>query len=110
MASAILTGTWRETNGNRHLAIPKEKLACGPRPPWQRAENPVKRWYRRSDPSFEAGARMAAPRVLILRAPGANCDGETQFAFEQAGGVAERLHINRLRENPKLLKNFQILA
>jgi phosphoribosylformylglycinamidine synthase len=53
---------------------------------------------------------MAAPRVLILRAPGANCDGETQFAFEQAGGVAERLHINRLRENPKLLKSFQILA
>ena len=53
---------------------------------------------------------MAAPRVLILRAPGANCDGETQFAFEQAGGAAERLHINRLRENPKLLKTFQILA
>src|SRR5438270_8803323 len=27
--------------------------------------------------------RMARPRVLILRAPGANCDVETQFAFEQ---------------------------
>lgn len=53
---------------------------------------------------------MPQPRVLILRAPGANCDGETQFAFEQAGGRAERLHINRLRENPKLLRDFQILA
>ena len=53
---------------------------------------------------------MPQPRVLILRAPGANCDGETQFAFEQAGGQPERLHINRLRENPKLLKNYQILV
>lgn len=53
---------------------------------------------------------MPQPRVLILRAPGANCDLETQFAFEQAGGLPERLHINRLREHPKLLKNFQILV
>jgi phosphoribosylformylglycinamidine synthase len=53
---------------------------------------------------------MANPRVLILRAPGANCDVETQFAFEQAGAVAERLHINRLREQPGLLQRFQILV
>src|SRR5262245_60842318 len=53
---------------------------------------------------------MANPRVLILRAPGANCDLETEFAFEQAGGLPERLHINRLRENAKLLAQFQILV
>jgi phosphoribosylformylglycinamidine synthase len=53
---------------------------------------------------------MARPRVLILRAPGANCDVETQFAFEQAGGQAERVHINRLREQPRLLQSYQILA
>jgi phosphoribosylformylglycinamidine synthase len=53
---------------------------------------------------------MARPRVLILRAPGANCDLETQFAFEQAGGLAERVHINRLREQPRQLQSFQILA
>lgn len=53
---------------------------------------------------------MARPRVLILRAPGANCDAEAQFAYEQAGAIAERLHINRLRENPSLLKEFQILT
>jgi phosphoribosylformylglycinamidine synthase len=53
---------------------------------------------------------MPAPRVLILRAPGANCDGETQFAFEKAGAVAERLHVNRLREQPTLLQRYQILA
>src|SRR4051812_35862727 len=53
---------------------------------------------------------MPQPRVLILRAPGANCDLETQFAFEQAGAVAERVHIYRLREQPRLLLQYQILA
>src|SRR5262245_45689741 len=53
---------------------------------------------------------MAAPRVMILRAPGANCDGETQFAFEKAGAWAERVHINRLREQPGLLQSYQILV
>jgi phosphoribosylformylglycinamidine synthase subunit PurQ / glutaminase len=52
---------------------------------------------------------MARPNVLILRAPGTNCDAEAVFAFEQAGAHAERLHINRLRESPNLLRNFQIL-
>lgn len=53
---------------------------------------------------------MAKPKVLILRAPGANCDEELQYAFELAGASAERLHINRLREQPALLHRFQILA
>ncbi|MFQ3592444.1 MAG: phosphoribosylformylglycinamidine synthase subunit PurQ [Gemmataceae bacterium] len=53
---------------------------------------------------------MANVRVLILRAPGANCDAETQFAYEKAGAYVERIHINRLRENPALLQQFQILT
>lgn len=53
---------------------------------------------------------MATPRALILRAPGANCDLEAQFAFEQAGALTERLHINRLREQPSLLQRYQILV
>jgi phosphoribosylformylglycinamidine synthase subunit PurQ / glutaminase len=53
---------------------------------------------------------MAQPRVLILRAPGANCDEETAFAFERAGGAAERLHVNRLLEAPARLADFQILC
>jgi phosphoribosylformylglycinamidine synthase len=53
---------------------------------------------------------MATPRVIILRAPGANCDAETHFAFETAGGQPQRLHVNRLRENPALLRDYQILA
>jgi phosphoribosylformylglycinamidine synthase I len=53
---------------------------------------------------------MAKPRVLVLRAPGANCDEETRFAFDQAGALAERIHINRLREQANLLQRFQILV
>jgi phosphoribosylformylglycinamidine synthase len=52
---------------------------------------------------------MVAPRILILRAPGANCDGETEFACEQAGAIAERVHINRLREQPRRLDDYQVL-
>ena len=53
---------------------------------------------------------MATPRAFILRAPGANCDMETQFAFERTGAGTERIHINRLREQPNLLDNYQILV
>lgn len=53
---------------------------------------------------------MAQPKVLVLRAPGTNCDLETAYAFERFGAVAERLHVNRLRERPQLLDEFQILC
>ena len=49
-----------------------------------------------------------SPKVLILRAPGTNCDVETAFAFERAGGLAERVHIGRLLEKPALADDFQI--
>ena len=53
---------------------------------------------------------MTSPRVLILRAPGTNCDEETAYAFEQAGAVAERVHVNRLMENSALQDRYQILC
>jgi len=52
---------------------------------------------------------MVAPQVLILRAPGTNCDEEAQHAFELAGAAAKRVHINRLRENPGVLHRYQVL-
>jgi phosphoribosylformylglycinamidine synthase I len=51
-----------------------------------------------------------APRVLILRAPGTNCDRETEFAFETAGARADSVHLNRLLENPRLVGEYQILC
>ncbi|MBN2581124.1 MAG: phosphoribosylformylglycinamidine synthase I [Pirellulales bacterium] len=53
---------------------------------------------------------MPTPNVLILRAPGTNCDGETAFAFQRAGARTETLHVNRLLENPRLFERFQILC
>ncbi len=53
---------------------------------------------------------MPSPRVLILRAPGTNCDEETAHAFELAGATAERVHVNRLIENPALQDRYQILC
>ena len=50
------------------------------------------------------------PNVLILRAPGVNCNEETAFAFEQAGAVTEQVHLNRLLEEPRLLDKFQVLC
>jgi phosphoribosylformylglycinamidine synthase subunit PurQ / glutaminase len=52
----------------------------------------------------------AAPRVCVLRAPGTNCDVETAFAFETAGGRPERVHLFRLLERPELLDDFQIVC
>jgi phosphoribosylformylglycinamidine synthase subunit PurQ / glutaminase len=53
---------------------------------------------------------MSQPNVLILRAPGTNCDREAAFAFEQAGAKTESLHINRLLERPAEFERFQILC
>jgi len=50
------------------------------------------------------------PKALILRTAGINCDVETGYAFELAGGQSEFLHINRLLERPELLEGYQILA
>jgi phosphoribosylformylglycinamidine synthase I len=53
---------------------------------------------------------MAAPRVLVLRSPGTNCDEETAEAFRLAGGAPTREHVNRLLEAPELLAEYQILC
>ena len=53
---------------------------------------------------------MATPKVMVLRAPGTNCDKETAFAFEHAGAKAELVHVNRLLEKPSLVSDFEILC
>ena len=51
-----------------------------------------------------------APKALVLRAAGTNCDGESVFALEQAGFAAQRVHVFRLMENPDALKEYQFLV
>ncbi|HEX8339943.1 MAG TPA: phosphoribosylformylglycinamidine synthase I [Tepidisphaeraceae bacterium] len=50
------------------------------------------------------------PRTLILRTAGTNCDLETAAAFESAGSTADRIHLNRILDNPAVLDDYQILA
>ncbi|NCY03765.1 MAG: phosphoribosylformylglycinamidine synthase subunit PurQ [Planctomycetia bacterium] len=53
---------------------------------------------------------MLAPRSLILRAPGTNCDHETAHAFERAGAIARRVHVRALAQRPALVDDYQILC
>lgn len=53
---------------------------------------------------------MPQPRVLVLRAPGTNCDEEAAYAWHLAGAQAETWHIGRVLETPEGLDAFQILT
>ncbi len=53
---------------------------------------------------------MAKPRALILTGYGINCEEETAYAFEKAGGVSSIMHINEIINTPDILLNFQIFA
>jgi phosphoribosylformylglycinamidine synthase len=53
---------------------------------------------------------MSKIKTLILRTAGTNCDLETAYAFEQAGSEVDRIHINAVAANRKILNKYQILA
>lgn len=53
---------------------------------------------------------MSRIKTLILRTAGTNCDMETAYAFEQAGSSAERVHVNAVAADKKILRKYQILA
>ena len=48
-------------------------------------------------------------KVLVLRAPGINCDGEAAAAMELAGASADRVHINRLADGSVRLADYAML-
>jgi phosphoribosylformylglycinamidine synthase len=53
---------------------------------------------------------MIEPRVLLVRAPGTNCDEESAYAFQLAGAQTETMHINALLENPTAMDKFQLIC
>lgn len=53
---------------------------------------------------------MSSPKILVLRAPGINCERETLHAFARAGGAPEFVHIQQLLAKPELLDSFRGLA
>ncbi len=54
--------------------------------------------------------RSRDPRILVVRAPGTNCERETAFAFEAAGAQAVHAHLNAVLARPRLLEEVQGLA
>jgi phosphoribosylformylglycinamidine synthase len=52
----------------------------------------------------------ATPRVIVLRAPGTNCDEETAAAWQLAAAEVETWHVGRLLEEPRALDRFAILT
>ena len=50
------------------------------------------------------------PKALVLYGYGLNCDWETQFALNQAGAEAVRVHTSHLLANPALLWDYHLLA
>ena len=53
---------------------------------------------------------MSKPRVVIIRAPGINCEEETRRAWQLAGADSEIVHLNRLIEQPACLDGYDILT
>lgn len=51
-----------------------------------------------------------APKVLVLRAPGINCEQETHHAFALAGAAPEYVHVQRLLAEPERIDRAAILA
>jgi phosphoribosylformylglycinamidine synthase I len=53
---------------------------------------------------------MSKVKTLMLRAPGTNCDFETQVAFEQAGAEVDSSLVTELFQGEKRLADYQILV
>jgi len=53
---------------------------------------------------------MIKPKVIVLSGYGLNCEEETKYAFELAGGAGDIVHINDLIDGVKTMDDYQILA
>jgi phosphoribosylformylglycinamidine synthase len=61
-------------------------------------------------PTSTSDADHAAPRALILTAPGINCDGELFRAFALAGARPESVPLSRLRRDPSIIDRFDLVG
>lgn len=53
---------------------------------------------------------MSKIHAIVLRSAGTNCDGETVRALELAGAQVDRVHLNRLCDEPQRLRDASLLA
>src|SRR3989338_1473238 len=61
-------------------------------------------------PRAENNMTSKKPKVIVMSGYGLNCEEETKFAFEKAGGIADIVHLNDLIASPAMLKDYDILA
>lgn len=55
-------------------------------------------------------SRANAPRALVLRAPGTNCDQEMCRAFEMAGATSTLVHLDALIADPAQIAGYQLIG
>ncbi|PIP69262.1 phosphoribosylformylglycinamidine synthase [Candidatus Nomurabacteria bacterium CG_4_9_14_0_2_um_filter_32_10] len=60
--------------------------------------------------SYNPTLKIKKPKAIVLSGYGLNCEEETKFAFEYAGGKADIIHINELIARPKILFDYDIMA
>ncbi|MEM2949051.1 MAG: phosphoribosylformylglycinamidine synthase I [Candidatus Bilamarchaeaceae archaeon] len=48
-------------------------------------------------------------KALVLTGYGINCENESKYAFEKAGGEGQIVHVNKLIEQPSLLDDYGLL-
>lgn len=53
---------------------------------------------------------LSKPRAVIVHASGTNRDHDVAAALELAGALPEIVHLNRLRDNPASLLDYQLLV
>lgn len=53
---------------------------------------------------------MNQPSALVIRTAGTNCDAELVRAFEIAGATPQSIHLDRLCEDPSILKSFDLIG
>ena len=58
----------------------------------------------------EGFIKKMTTNFLVLTGDGINCERETAWAFEQAGGQGHIVHVNDVLENPKLIHDYDGMA
>jgi phosphoribosylformylglycinamidine synthase I len=53
---------------------------------------------------------MSPPTALVVRTAGTNCDAELCRAFELAGAIPQRVHVDALVRDPERLEAYDLIA
>ncbi|MEC9373612.1 MAG: phosphoribosylformylglycinamidine synthase subunit PurQ, partial [Planctomycetota bacterium] len=53
---------------------------------------------------------MSAPKVLVIRSPGTNCDAEMVRAFTICGGRVDLVHLDLLVREPSRIDSYDIIG